>query len=190
MNNLFVEGPIQTGKSTTLRKILKEVFGPELAGVAGFTSQRVTDKDGQLLGFRLASAEAEISIAAVPAELDNIFKWFAPDGPQVDMSVFETTGVRYLNDAIAKATAGQAKLVLLDEIGGHELQCAGFRSRLFELLDSDIPCVGVIKSPDNTKRMDPSLIQLNEELHAHLTVITELDEYGSRLRQFIRQACQ
>ena len=185
MNNLFIEGPIQTGKSTLIRNVLREAFGPDLTGVAGFTSQRITNSDGKLLGFRLAPAEAEHSIAADPAGLDNIFKQFTSDGPHIDMAVFETTGVRYLNDAFAKVTAGQAKLVLLDEIGGHELECRAFRSLLCELLDSDTPCVGVVKSPDNTRRMDPALIQLNEELHAHLSVMTGLETFESRLRHYL-----
>lgn len=185
MNNIFLEGPIQTGKSTLIRKVLKEVFGPDLEGVAGFTSQRIMDADGRLLAFRLAPAEAKLSIIADPTEMDNIFKWFTLSGPRIDMSVFETTGVAYLNDAIAKAKADQAKLVLLDEIGGHELQCDAFRAKLYEFLDSDIPCVGVIKSLDNTKRMDPSLIQLNEELHAHVSVTTGLDAYEPLLRIFL-----
>ena len=185
MNNMFIEGPVQTGKSTTIRKVLNERFGPDLKGVAGFTSQRITDADGHLLAFRLAPAEAKLSIAADPDGLDNIFKRFTQDGPVIDLDVFETTGVAYLEDALAKAKAGQASLVLLDEIGGHEMNCETFCTRLYELLDSDIPCVGVVKSPDNTKRMDPTLLQRNEELHAHLTVTTGLETFEPLFRQFL-----
>lgn len=185
MNNLFLEGPIQTGKSTLIRTILQEAFGPELKGVAGFTSQRITNADGTLLGFRLAPAEAELSIAADLSEMNNIFKHFTPAGPVVDMSVFETTGITYLEESLAAAKAGNAQIILLDEIGGHEMTSEVFRNKLYELLDSEIPCVGVIKSPDNTRRMDPTLIQLNEELHAHLSAMTELDAFEPRLRQFL-----
>ena len=67
MNNLFIEGPIQTGKSTLIRKVLREAFGPSLDGVAGFTSQRLTDAGGQLLGFRLAPADAALTVVCDPA---------------------------------------------------------------------------------------------------------------------------
>ena len=185
MNNLFIEGPVQTGKSTTIRKVLKDIFGPNLDGVSGITSQRITDSDGQLLGFRLAPAEAELSIVADPATLDHVFKLFTPQGPRIDLSVFETFGTACLTDALGKAQTGQTKVILLDEIGGHEMRCTAFRTALYELLDSESPCVGVVKSNDNTKRMDPSLLPLNEELHAHLSVSTDFNIFESRLRQFL-----
>ena len=48
-----------------------------------------------------------------------------------------------------------------------------FRRRLYELLDSEIPCVGVIKSPANTRRMDDSLLALNEELHGVMDAMAD-----------------
>ena len=161
MNNLFIEGPIQTGKSTLIRKVLREAFGPSLEGVAGFTSQRLTDADGQLLGFRLAPADAALTVICEPAAADNVFKQFTPTGTRVDMSVFETAGIRYMDEALEAAKAGQAQIILLDEIGGHELASDEFRLKLYQLLDSEFPCVGVVKSPDNTRRMDPTLVRLN-----------------------------
>ena len=176
MNNLFIEGPIQTGKSTLIRKVLREAFGPSLEGVAGFTSQRLTDADGQLLGFRLAPADAALTVICEPAAADNVFKQFTPTGTRVDMSVFETAGIRYMDEALEAAKAGQAQIILLDEIGGHELASDAFRLKLYQLLDSEFPCVGVVKSPDNTRRMDPTLVRLNAELHEHLTVTKDFSE--------------
>lgn len=180
MNNLFIEGPIQTGKSTLIRKVLREFFGPSLEGVAGFTSQRLTDADGQLLGFRLAPADAALTIVCDPAAADNVFKSFTTDGVRVDMTVFETAGIRYMDEALSAAKAGQAQIILLDEIGGHELASDAFRRKLYQLLDSEYPCVGVIKSPANTKRMDDSLLALNDELHQHLTVTKDFADAFER----------
>lgn len=192
MNNLFIEGPIQTGKSTLIRKVLRERFGPSLEGVAGFTSQRIFApgsvpdiQNGMLVGFRLAPANAVLNIAADPAGLDNVFKQFTPEGTRVDMSVFETAGIRFMDEALAAAKAGHAKLILLDEIGGHELASEPFRRKLYELLDSEYPCVGVIKSPDNTRRMDPALVRLNAALHEHLTVMTDRTDFARALSQLI-----
>ena len=176
MNNLFIEGPIQTGKSTLIRKVLREAFGPSLEGVAGFTSQRLTDADGQLLGFRLAPADAALTGICEPAAADNVFKQCTPTGSRVDMSVFETAGIRYMDEALEAAKAGQAQIILLDEIGGHELASDAFRQKLYQVLDSEYLCVGVIKSPDNTRRMDPALVRLNAELHEHLTVTKDFSE--------------
>jgi nucleoside-triphosphatase THEP1 len=187
MNNLFIEGPIQTGKSTLIRKVLKETFGPELDGVTGFTSQRITEEDGHLLGFRLAPADESISIVANPVGMEHVFKWFGPDGPHIDMNVFEIAGTEYMKNALTQIASGRAQIVLLDEIGGHELACDAFRESLYELLDSDAPCIGVIKSPANTRRMDDSLLALNEELHAHVSVVTGLDVFEPLLREFLKQ---
>ena len=180
MNNLFIEGPIQTGKSTLIRKVLREFFGPSLEGVAGFTSQRLTDADGQFLGFRLAPADAALTVVCDLVTADNVFKQFTPNGTQVDMNVFETAGIRYMDEALEAAKAGQAQVILLDEIGGHELASDAFRRKLYQVLDSEYPCVGVIKSPDNTRRMDPALVRLNAELHDHLTVTKDVAEAFER----------
>lgn len=187
MNNLFIEGPIQTGKSTLIRRMLREVFGPDLNGVAGFTSQRVIDRSGQLLGFRLAPANEDISIVASPVEMDNIFKWFASDGPHVDMSVFETVGIDYIKNALTRFESGRAHIVLLDEIGGHELASDIFRRALYELLDSDAPCIGVVKSPANTLHMDSTLMQRNDELHRKVSVITEPDLFESGIQRYLKR---
>ena len=184
MNNLFIEGPIQTGKSTFIRKVLREFFGPSLEGVAGFTSQRLTDADGQLLGFRLAPADAALTIVCDPTATDNVFKSFTADGTRVDMSVFETAGIRYMDEALSAAKAWQAQIILLDEIGGHELASDAFRRKLYQLLDSEFLCVGVVKSPANTRRMDNSLLALNAELHEHLTVTDDFaEDFANSLRK-------
>ena len=40
MNNFFIEGPIQRGKSTLIREVLKKFYGPELDGSTGFACGR------------------------------------------------------------------------------------------------------------------------------------------------------
>ena len=192
MNNVCLEGPVQTGKSTLIRKVLKELFGPDLDGVSGFTSQRITDADGQLLGFRLAPAAAELSVgldtfsARSIANVDNVFKYFTPAGPQVNMDVFETAGIEYMDEALSNAKAGRTHVILLDEIGGHELESAAFRTRLYELLDSDCLCAGVIKSAGNTRRMDPALIELNSQLHKKIFATDNRDDFERLLRNLIK----
>lgn len=49
---LFLEGPIQTGKSTLIR----EVLGSHLQECGGFASQRLVDASGQTRGFRIGPA--------------------------------------------------------------------------------------------------------------------------------------
>ena len=82
--------------------------------------------------------------------------------------------------AALRQTKTSNPLILLDEIGGHELASDAFRQKLYQLLDSEFPCVGVIKSPANTKRMDDSLLALNDELHSHLTISKDFAETFER----------
>ncbi|MDD4200548.1 MAG: nucleoside-triphosphatase [Eubacteriales bacterium] len=185
MNNLFIEGPIQTGKSTLIREVLQARYGPEFdngpggKGVGGFTVQRIqfpTRGDKKRTGFRLAPANAPIQahtcVSSTDENLlssDGVFKVAGPSGSRVNLEVFETRGIELLKQALDHAKADRISLVLLDEIGGHEMNCSGFMTLLEELLDSDIPCIGVIKHPESATRMDPSLREANENLHKKIT---------------------
>ena len=180
---LFLEGPIQTGKSTLIRKCL----GAHIADCGGFTSQRLIDADGQTKGFRLvpaakpltAPAEEFMSIEDPKHSTDSdvtfisdagIFKWFADDGRVItDQSVFDTIGVSLLR------SSARYPLVLLDEIGGSELLCGEFRKTLDAILSSSKPCLGVLK-----------LAEKAERLHSHyLSDDLSIAEYNALLRHTI-----
>ncbi len=157
---LFLEGPIQTGKSTLIRKCL----GAHIADCGGFTSQRLIDADGQTKGFRLVPAAEPLTAPAEDFMSDTgrsgadfgspyvsgagIFKWFAEDGRVItDQSVFDTTGVSLLR------LSARRPLVLLDEIGGSELLCGEFRKTIDAILSSSKPCLGVLKLAENAQRL-------------------------------------
>ncbi|MBQ6495805.1 MAG: hypothetical protein IJI74_01410 [Firmicutes bacterium] len=166
--------------------------GMVLSPVGGFASQRLTlppelcsgetSADGPVLcGFRIGPAAstpltAPLVIQPTDRSLSDlarrgIFKLFGnlPPGTlpfanlpersvSVETDVFATLGVQYLKD-----TTGR-KLMLLDEIGGHEMTCQPFMNALLELLAGDIPCLGVLKLPSSTRRMDASLVERNAQL--------------------------
>lgn len=174
MNNLFLEGPIQEGKSTLIREVLKAH-----KNVGGFTVQRMnfpTKGEEKRTGFRLMAADAPIKahtcVTTTDKNLlasDGVFKLIGPEGSKVNLDVFETKGVELLKQSLKDAKAGKIKLVLLDEIGGHEMACKKFCKALNELLDSDIPCIGVIKQYEDAKKMDPSIAEANRALHKKIT---------------------
>ena len=136
MNNLFLSGNIQIGKSTFLRDKLT----PYRDALGGFSSQRLLGEDGQIMGYRLTDAsDFEIERLYDPS-LSDIFITHSSDNEMIrDISVFETAA------GLLIPSAGTA-VMLLDEIGGIELCSDLFRLRLFELLSSETPCIGVIKS--------------------------------------------
>jgi len=178
MNNLFIEGPIQTGKSTLIRKYL----GSHLQRCGGFTSQRLIDPSGRTKGFRLVSAAGSLTARAEEFESNagsskpfvsdaGIFKWFTEDGNVVtDQTVFDTTGVSLLK------SSADRPLILLDEIGGSELLCDQFRKALDAVLSSTKPCLGVLKLADGAQRL-----QTQYETCGGLSVA----EYNALLRHTI-----
>lgn len=180
---LFLEGPIQTGKSTLIRACL----GDHLSECGGFTSQRLIGADGTTRGFRLCPASAPLT---APAEgiagediagegfadgvfkhfrPDGVFKYFRPEGPAYqDQQVFDRLGVQLLE------ASKNTPLILLDEVGGSELLRAPFRKKLDEVLGSGVPCLGVLKLYENARRLERSyqdapIARANLELRRHIT---------------------
>ena len=147
--HLFLEGPIQIGKSTLLRHLL----APYASQIAGFSSQRLTDIGGDTIAFRIVDAqdfrltmpyeEAIKSNESMPETLQNsgVFRVIPKGGKSENYhDVFENIGLKLLDNFSNK------RLILLDEIGGIELKSEPFRNALYDILSGDIPCIGVIKS--------------------------------------------
>ena len=169
-NNIFLEGPIQTGKSTRIRKVL----GNQIHRCGGFACQRLMDVSGNIVGFRLGSPGSTPIDAFVTYEKksphalrfidgstpDNVFKYRDHLGiSHIDTSVFDNAGVELMK---VKPTQ---RFMLLDEIGGVELGCSTFVTALFDLLESDTPCVGVIKTRTNMEKIgDPEIALAYDEL--------------------------
>ena len=177
-NNLFLEGPIQTGKSTLIRELL----GEHLKKCGGFTSQRLISTDGRTIGFRIGPAAvteltapvASMRPGAAPAMDPDEFSsrssipplpeylLTAPDGTVYTgvFKYFDRMGRTHKDQEIFDVlgtfylTAAETKpLVLLDEIGGSELLSDPFRNALCNLLASDIPCLGVLKLAESAWHM-------------------------------------
>lgn len=156
MGILLLEGPQGVGKSTM---ILDTARSYRNLG-SGMFSQRMNDKDGKTKGFRLIPyREVEESIVRYPFEkIDtaNIFLRFTEAGREVNMEVFSR--VRDLMRGYENA-----RFLVLDEIGGMELSMDEYRDFLYEVIGSGIPCIGVIKSPENFNHMKKHVTKEAEE---------------------------
>lgn len=146
---LFLEGEKGIGKSTMILEASKK-YG--LLG-AGIFSQRLTGRDGETKGFRLIEY-TKVSESIVPYEpdMEHIFLESSGGGRICRMEVFEQ----------AKELAGNylaADYIVLDEIGGIELGSQAFGSFLEEVLSSNIPCIGVLKSRENYAHMKKRVLQ-------------------------------
>ena len=178
---LFLEGPIQVGKSTLLRKFL----APYKDQIGGFSSQRLTDNKGDTVAFRIVSAQdfrlaialEEVINLENPSEeeLQNsgVFRMIPKDSESKNYhNVFENTGLDYLKNISNK------KLILLDEIGGIELKNDAFKSALYKVLEGDMPCIGVIKSHKKSVHLD-----------AESPKKTTVADLNLQLRKFILNSC-
>ena len=129
--HLFLTGPALCGKSAALRAVL----GPSLLNAGGFVTELERRQDGSLLRCSLlpaAAAGGAEGFAALPY-LD-----LSGPSPVHDSEVFRSQGVRLLQEAAWYPFA------VLDGIGGFELLIPQFRAALTELLNAELPLVGVL----------------------------------------------
>lgn len=174
--HLFLQAPIQAGKST----LLQEAMEPYREYIGGFVSQRLKDSSLNTIGFRLADYSSEPALtAAFTEELSNIFLRHGSDKSSFSLSVFENQAIDIL-----EAAKASKQIILLDEIGGGELKSDIFKNYLDRLLMGNVPCIGVLKAPKaaaNTGRgIGTDLKDENALLHERL------DAYNAELLMYSR----
>lgn len=191
MRHFFLTGTSGIGKSTLLMEVLQEMEFP----ISGFFAQRQLLPDGTTGGFRLLPWGSRLPLTATyQAEASDLFIKKSDTGWQKDLHVFQTTAITLLNE--------KTPLKCLDEIGGTELLVPEFLNALYALLESDVYCVGVIKSPQNLTSMMTRVEMKKQEaiklqkLHKDMTqqfhsVIVELtafnrEEVKLALKNFIK----
>jgi len=134
MKNLFLTGPIGCGKSTSIAAAL----GEDLKKAGGFLTVRQRDDTGRAIAYWLRRPDGSdgqiiIDYSAKPYTMH--------------LEVFEDFGIRLLEEA------KQFDYVILDEIGGFEVLSDAFVEALMGLLQSDIPCIGVMKGEGPASKM-------------------------------------
>lgn len=142
--HLFLAGPTGSGKTTLLRGAL----GDSLREAGGFVTEAVHGPYGDFNGLALLPAAAAGGVSGFEAEQFLDCRRFPP---RTDNEVFRSTGVRLLQEALWYPFA------LLDEIGGFELIIPQFRTTLYELLRSDLPIIGALKTPEDADAMRQAL---------------------------------
>lgn len=170
--NLFLQGPVQLGKSTLIRQAL---HGRE-AAVAGFTVQRLY-KNGHHAGF---------SARAVAGQLPAVDEPYDENDPGLFID-HGRPNLAPLRGAMAAALPlcrdERCKLVVLDEIGGLELEDAPFMAGLNALLALGKPCTGVVKSAAHltalTRRLAPG--QGQKLMAAHAALVEKITAGGGKV---------
>ncbi len=184
IKHLFLEGPIQTGKSTLIQTLLADrlpCHKYRTGLIAGFTSQRLTlcgtdSLKYNTVAFRIAPPMSPLTEPFDEKMLDGnpdengIFRYIDTDGVSHKYpDVFDALAVRLKASCTGNAPI-PPRVILLDEIGGAELLSDSFREVLHEIIAGDIPCIGVIKLEENAANMvsaasyDKSVLYFNRRL--------------------------
>ena len=186
MKNLFLTGPVGSGKSTSIAMAMDD----HLPGAGGFLTVRQKDETGRAVAYWLQKPDGTgkqciIDYSAKPYTMH--------------LEVFEQLGVQLL------AEARQYDYVILDEIGGFEVLSDHFLAALMELLQSDIPCIGVMKGEGPASKMIQKLglgevyVQKADALRQWMsrdenTILYECGQFdpeGLRLaREWVRKHCK
>ena len=186
--HLFLTGPSGCGKSYMIR----EALGESLAFAGGFVTERITDSADKLMGFDLMPAAAA---AGLPGFSAARFLDYSTMPPRTNNEVFRIEGVRLLEEAQMYPYA------LLDEFGGFELIIPQFREALLDILNSELPCIGVLKGAPNAMELQKRLglgeryIGYRNALEAALendcdTVLLHLeDKNDKKVRAIVRAWC-
>jgi len=132
--NLFLTGQVGCGKSTSIAAALGESLGK----AGGFLTVRQCDDSGRAVAYWLQKPDGSDRVC--------IIDYFAKPYT-MHLEVFEDCGIRLLSEAHT------ADYVILDEIGGFEVLSDRFLEALMELLQSGVPCIGVMKGEGPASKM-------------------------------------
>jgi nucleoside-triphosphatase THEP1 len=145
--HLFLMGDIGCGKSTLIKNELKS----HLDKVGGFYVQRIY-KDNSLKGFRMCNVSENDYTLDYHLTSDVCdFPLFIEKITETNWKIEENIFLDSFNN-IFKNKTGKS-LILMDEIGGFELNNTYITKQIFDMLEGHIPIIGVIKSPKNKEVM-------------------------------------
>ena len=129
--HIFLTGKKQIGKSTLIRKILKDYPGP----ADGFLTMRTKE----YLGDHFSVHMYHLKEPRNPNEQNLLFVCGKTSEHTSD--TFDRLGCGILS------MCSDCSLIIMDELGPHEAKAALFRQEILRLLDGPIPVLGVLQEP-------------------------------------------
>lgn len=145
--HIFLEGTRNVGKST----IIRDAVLPYIKDVGGFFSVKLL-KNNEKIGFAVRPIK-EAKEYVLTLEVDEILKtpglfmYKKANEWNFLTDVFIDRATKYINEAFEK------RLIIMDEIGGLELQNPDFLQKLTYCINGNIPILGVLKSNENLANM-------------------------------------
>lgn len=156
--HLFLQGDIGIGKSTLIR----DAVLPYIDEFAGFFVQRIFVGQ-RVVGFSLRQLfEAKDYLLSRHVskieEVSNLFLYRDACGQwHHDLRIFRREGIA----ALRRGRFERKKFILIDELGGVELQDIAFMEEVLTVLDGDIPVLGVLKSPKGIEKIQNRTGKIN-----------------------------
>lgn len=136
---IFLTGPQGSGKS----RLIREALGAKLAWAGGFVIGAEAGDSGYAEGYALRPAAAAGGVEGLPSRR---FLECRAWPPVRDNEVFRVFGAELLREAALYPFA------VLDEIGGFETLIPQFREALEALLQSGLPLIGALKTPEEAEQ--------------------------------------
>ncbi len=155
--NIFIEGELGIGKSSLLLEISSEVK----LNYSGFMSLRMIDDNNNSMGFYLEDFtkvhSSIIHISSPQILQDRILMSGNKTNRKIHLQAFEEIFPLFKN-------VDNVQCFVLDEIGGIELQSEELFQHILAILQSNIPCIGTIKSKENFLLMKNTISHNFEEI--------------------------
>lgn len=152
MKNIFLTGEVGVGKSTVISKVLSQL--PQVI-CGGFR----TASEMPIIGGNLLEVYIEKAWEETPHDAEHMVGTRLGHGRFTSYpQTFDTVGT-----SILFATPTNATLILMDELGIMEENAKLFRQAVMDLLDGQLPVLGVIK-PKHTEFLDAILMHERSEI--------------------------
>ena len=156
--HIFLTGKKQVGKTTLIRRALEQTPGLR---VTGFRTATVADIPGAVGSVYILPPTGSAAEFGDGARIK--IRWGEGRGAEEFPEIFENRGLALLEDV------AEGDLILMDEIGKTEAAAPNFCANVEELLDGEVPILGVVRQEGETPlqrriRIHPNvrLILVNE----------------------------
>ena len=159
--HVFLTGEIQVGKTTLINKVLKELPARRIGGFCTVKKNDIPGTSGSVYIVRANEICSAGALGTGGAETyfgdeTRVGIRCGSPGPAAFPEAFDSFGVMILSDA------EDCDLILMDEIGKMERKALVFTKRVLELLDGDVPVLGVLRKEGSTP--------LQEQIRNHKNV--------------------
>lgn len=161
MQNLFLTGKINIGKTTVLNSIRKKLNISD-DKIGGFLTKAFLD-NGKIKGFYIEAINYNLQI---PKFQERIIGYIPDELKWVGVTeTFENFGIEILNYCLKSSF----ELIIMDELGFFESKAYIFQQKIHEIIESEKKVLGIIKPQQTTfmnsirRRKDVTIVEITRQ---------------------------